>query len=194
MPSRKSHSSLLERKDWAPAWREAARSSWIAIPAPNRNERMVRALNSKTPAARSSTRRSTPFKPARCVRMCSSSGTRKPERMLTINTPKSARPRMISNDCTRSLDPVGAHSDSGFTIRSFQCAIDFPWQLRRFPCSWTEGSAADFQPSGDLGFGDASQCSTMISLITGIGCGRTFIGRRTVHSGNRHPIQPVVHA
>jgi hypothetical protein len=76
----------------------------------------------------------------------------------------------------------------------FLLRADFPWQLRRFPCSWTEGSAADFQPSGDLGFGDASQSLTATSLMTGIGCGRTFIGRRTVHSGYRHPIQPVVHA
>ena len=48
--------------------------------------------------------------------MCSSNGTRKSERMLTINTPNNARPRMMSIVRTRSLELAGCQSDSGGII------------------------------------------------------------------------------
>ena len=47
------------------------------------------------------------------LRMCSSSGTRKSDRMLTINTPNNARPRMMSIVRTRSIGLAVRQSHQG---------------------------------------------------------------------------------
>jgi hypothetical protein len=91
---------------------------------PNRKEKMVNALNSKTPVARNSTRRSTPCEPAKGLRKCSSNGTRKSDSMLTINTPNNARPRMMSIALKRSFDLAGRQSDSWFKM-AFLLARDW---------------------------------------------------------------------